>query len=129
MSNLEPPDISILKDRSRLEFYITALERWANIAKASGIADTLLADLVLNHAYKQAPELCMEMSDNFNDTLKNDSEGLKKIINWLQAKLGMNKHADMVKILNQFLNTTRAKNENLIDYIARSERKYAEGKK
>ena len=24
----------------------------------------------------------------------------------------MNKHADMVKVLNQFLNTTRAKSEN-----------------
>ena len=46
MSSIEPPDISILKDRSQLEFYISALERWANIAKASGIADTLLADFV-----------------------------------------------------------------------------------
>ena len=78
MSNLEPPDISILKDRSRLEFYITALERWANIAKASGIADTLLADLVLAHAYEQAPELCMEMSANFNDTLRKDKEDSKR---------------------------------------------------
>ena len=129
MSSLEPPDISILKDRSHLEFYITALERWANIAKASGIADTLLADFVLAHAFKQAPELCKEMSDHFDDALRNDSEGIKKIVSWLQAKFGMNKHADMVKILNQFLNTTRAKNENLIDYIARFKRNYAEVKK
>ena len=50
----------------------------------------------------------MEMSDNFNDTLKNDGEGIQKIIDWLRAKFGMNKHADMVKVLNQFLSTTRA---------------------
>lgn len=69
------------------------------------------------------------MSDHFNDALRNDSEGIEKIVNWLKAKFGMNKHADMVKILNQFLNTTRAKNENLVDYITRFERNYAEVKK
>ena len=89
-TNLEPPDISVLRDRSRLDYYITALERWANLAKASGVSETLHADLVLNHAYKQNPDLCMEMSDNFNDTLKNDGEGIQKIISWLKAKFGMN---------------------------------------
>ena len=68
-TNLEPPDISVLRDRSRLDYYITALERWANLAKASGVSDTLHADLVLHQAYKQSPDLGMEMSDNFNDTL------------------------------------------------------------
>ena len=33
---LEPPDISVLKDRSRLDYYITALQRWSGLAKASG---------------------------------------------------------------------------------------------
>ena len=42
MSSIEPPDMSILKDRSQLEFYTSALERWATIAKASGVAETLL---------------------------------------------------------------------------------------
>ena len=64
MSSIEPPDMSILKDRSQLEFYTSALERWATIAKASGVAETLLADIVLAHAFKQAPELCKEMSDH-----------------------------------------------------------------
>ena len=41
----------------------------------------------------------------------------------------MNKHADMVKVLNQFFSTTRMKNENLIDYIARFEKSYADVKK
>ena len=71
----------------------------------------------------------MEMSDNFNDTLKNDGESIQKIIDWLRAKFGMNKHADMVKVLNQFLSTTRTKNENSVDYIARFEKNYAEVKK
>ena len=121
--------MSILKDRSQLEFYTSALERWATIAKASGVAETLLADIVLAHAFKQAPELCKEMSDHFDNSLRDDSKGIEKIVTWLKAKFGMNKHADMVKVLNQFLNTTRARGENLVDYITRFERNYAEVKK
>ena len=51
------------------------------------------------------------MSDKFCDTLKADNNGIEKIIAWLNTKLGVNMHADMVKILNQFFNTTRMKNE------------------
>ena len=65
--------MSILRDRSQLEFYISALERWATIAKASGIAETILADIVLTHAFKQAPELCKEMSDHFDNSVKNNN--------------------------------------------------------
>ena len=60
---------------------------------------------------------------------RDDSKGIEKIVTWLKAKFGMNKHADMVKVLNQFLNTTRARGENLVDYITRFERNYAEVKK
>ena len=63
--SLEPPDMSVLKERSQLDFYISALKRWA---KVSGVEETLLEDMVLTHAYKQAPELCMEMTDNFNNS-------------------------------------------------------------
>ena len=69
------------------------------------------------------------MSDNFNNSTRDNSKGIEKIITWLKAKFGMNKHADMFKVLNQFLNTTRARNENLVDYITRFERNYAEVKK
>ena len=129
MPSLEAPDMSILKDRSQLEFYISALERWATIAKASGVAETLLADIVLAHAFNQAPELCKEMSDHFDNSLKSNSKGVEKIVTWLKAKFGMNKHADMVKVLNLFLKTTRSKSENLVEYITRFERNYAEVKK
>ena len=54
---------------------------------------------------------------------------MAKVFSWLKAKFGMNKHADMVKVLNQFLSTTRIKNENLVEYIARFEKNYAEVKK
>ena len=66
------------------------------------------------------------MSDHFDNVSKDDKEGIKKIVDWLKAKFGMNKHADMVKVLNQFLNTTRERHENLVDYITRFERNYAE---
>ena len=69
------------------------------------------------------------MSDNLCAALKNDDEDIEKIIAWLSNKFGMNKHADMVKVLNQFFNTTRMKNETLIDYIARFEKSYADVKK
>ena len=42
-TNLEPPDISVLKDRSRLDYYITALQRWSGLAKASGVQENLHA--------------------------------------------------------------------------------------
>ena len=126
---LEPPDISVLKDRSRLDYYITALKRWSGLAKATGTQDAYHADIVLDRAFRTYPELYMEMSDDFSDTLKDDGEGIKKIIDWLNNKFGMNKHADMVKVLNQFFNTTRMKNETLIDYIARFEKSYADVKK
>ena len=48
------------------------------------------------------------MSDHFGNTL-NSADGISKIVNWLKTKFGMNKHADMVKTLNTFLNTTRTK--------------------
>ena len=56
-------------------------------------------------------------------------EGKRKTIDWLNNEYGMDKQADVVKIFNQFFNTTRVKNENLIDYIARFEKSYADVKK
>ena len=52
MQSLKPPDMSFLRDRSQLEFYISALEKWATIGKTSGIAETLLAEIILAHAVK-----------------------------------------------------------------------------
>ena len=125
----EPPNISVLKDRSHLDYYITALKRWSSLAKAAGTQEAFHADIVLDRAYRTYPELYMEMSDKFCDTLKEDSNGIEKIITWLSNKFGMNKHADMVRILNQFYNTTRMKDETLIDYIARFEKSYADVRK
>ena len=68
----EPPDISVLEDRSRLDYYITILKRWSG-------------------------------------------EVIKKIIDWFNNKSSMNKHVDMVKVLNLFLNTTRSKSENFVE--------------
>ena len=54
---------------------------------------------------------------------------MQKIIDWLNNKSGINKHVDTVKVFNQFFNTTRTKNENLIDYVTRFEKNYAEVQK
>ena len=97
--------MSILRDRSQLDFYIPP------------------------HAYNQAPELCKEMSDHFDNSVKSNNKGVEKTVTWLKARFGMNKHADMVKVLNLFLNTTRSKSENLVEYITRFQRNYAEVKK
>ena len=53
----------------------------------------------------------------------------KKMVTRPKKKLEMDKHADIAKVLNLFLNTTRSKNEDLEWYIARFERNYAEVKK
>ena len=95
-------------------------------AKGSGVEETLLEDTVLTHAFKQAPELCRKISEDLNNSTGDNSAGIGRIISRLQEKFGVNKHADMVKVLNQFLNTTRARSENLVDYITRFERNYAD---
>ena len=98
-------DISILRDCSQLDFYTPA------------------------HAYNQAQELCKEMSNHFDNSVERNNKGAEKTVTWPKAKFGTNKHANIVKVLNLFLNTTRSKNEDLEWYIARFERNYAEVKK
>ena len=126
---IEPPDMGILRDRSQLEFYIDAVERWAGIATHTGTPEEIQAELVLTFAFKQYPELCKEMSDHFGNSLRNKKDGIKELVKWLKTKFGLNKHADMVKIINTFLNTCRNKTENLIEFITRFEKNYAEVKK
>ena len=48
----EPPDISVLKDRSHLDYYITALKRSSGLAKAAGTQDAFHADIVLDQTGK-----------------------------------------------------------------------------
>ena len=121
--------MAILKDPSQLNFYISGLQRWATIAEATGTSKKILADLVLTHAFDQAPILCKEMSEHFGNDISQNTEGIEKIVDWLKNKFGLNAHADMVKILNSFLNTCRAKTETLTDFITRFEKNYSEVKK
>ena len=121
--------MAILKDPSQLNFYVLGLQRWATIAEATGTSKKILADLVLTHAFDQAPILCKEMSEHFGNDISQNTEGIDKIVEWLKNKSGLNAHADMVKILNSFLNTCRAKTETLTDFITRFEKNYSEVKK
>ena len=43
----KPPDMNILRNRSQLEFYISALREWATTIKTSGTAETSLIDIFL----------------------------------------------------------------------------------
>ena len=126
---LEPPDMSLLKDSTQLNFYLNTLERWKTIVTNTGTPAEILADLVLTYGYKQHQSLCREMSDHFGEELSNNKDGIKKIIDWLKKKYGMNKHADMVKVFNTFWNTTRPRAETLTDFISRFEKNYHEVKK
>ena len=117
---IEPPDMGILKDSSQLNFYISGLERWDAIVVAMGTSEKILADLVLTHAFRQAPSLCKEMSDHFGNELSQNKKGIKKIVEWLNTKFGLNTLTDMVKVLN----TCRNKAESLTDFITRFERNY-----
>ena len=126
---IEPPNMGILKDRTQLEFYIDSLERWGYFVTATGVKEELLGELVITYAFSQNPELCRELSDHFGSTLRNKKDGIAQITKWLKEKYGLNKHADMVKVLNNFLNTCREKGENLADFISRFEKNLAEVKK
>ena len=53
--------------------------------------------------------MCKEMSNNFNNLKGVNNGDIQKIVSWLKEKFSMNKHADMVTVSNQFLNTTRAR--------------------
>ena len=118
---LEPPDISILKDQSQLEFYLTALESWEDLQDCGGYPANKRAAVILTCAFKTYPELCKQMSEHFKKTLKDKEDGVEQISDWLRTKFGLNKHADIVRVLNKWLNTTRNKNESLLDYITRFE--------
>ena len=121
--------MSLLKDSTQLNFYLSTLERWKTIVTNTGTPAEILADLVLTYGYKQHQTLCREMSDHFGEELSNNKEGIKMIIEWLKKKYGMNKHADMVKVFNTFWNTTRPRAETLTDFISRFEKNYHEVKK
>ena len=54
-----------------------------------------------------------DKTDYFKKTLKDQNDGVRKIVDWLKKKVGLNKHADIVRVLNKFFNATRNKNENL----------------
>ena len=121
--------MGILKDPTQLGFYIASLERWAMLSARTGTDEELQGELVLAIAVKQNPELCKEMSEHFGIKLRDEKSGISKITAWLKEKFGINKHADMIKTLNTFLNTTKMKTETLIDFIVRFEKNYAEVKK
>ena len=123
---IEPPDLSILKDKTQLDFYLTALENWEELQEFGGYPANKRAAVIFTYAVKSYPALCKQMTDHFKKTLKDDNDGVKKIVDWLKTKFGLNKHADIVRVLNKFLNTTRNKNENLQDYITRFETAYNE---
>ena len=89
----KPPDMK----RSQL-----ALKKWTTMVKTSGMAETLPADIILDHGIEQAPVLCKEMSKHFDNSLRGNSEGIEKIVTWLKAEFRKNKQEDRAKALNQF---------------------------
>merc|ERR550532_1151360 len=87
------------------------------------------AELVLTFAFKQHTELCKELSSHFGSELRDKEDGVERLITWLQTKYGVKQHGDKVKIINSFLDTSRQKDEDLINFISRFEQSYAEVKK
>ena len=118
--------MSLLKDKSQLDFYITALENWEELQDCGGYPASKRAAVIFTYAVKSYPALCKEMTDHFKKTLKDDEDGVKKIKEWLRKKFGLSKHADIVRVYNNFLNTTRSKGESLQDFITRFETAYNE---
>ena len=126
MSFIEPPDIATLKDKSNLDFYINALEGWA---ECGGYQAEKQADVIFLYAFKTYPELCKELQDHFGKTLKGKAEGVTKITEWLKERIGLVKQADCSRIIIQFHNTFRVKGQDLLSYIKEYEKAYADVKK
>ena len=80
--------------------------------------ETLLVDILPTHAFKQAPKLCKEMVYNSNNSKGDNNGGNQKAVSWLKEKFSMNKHTDMVKVPNQFLNIIRTKSEKLGETVS-----------
>ena len=78
--------MSLLRDSSQPEFYISALEKWITKAKNSGTAETLLVDIILANGTEQIPELCKRMFGYFDISLKGNSKSFEKIVTWSEAK-------------------------------------------
>ena len=131
LQQIKPPDMGILKDPTQHGLYISGLERWANLQKAAGTSEEILADIVLTHSFEQNLPLTKEMTDHFQESLSNNKNGIKEMVAWLRTKYGLNKHSDMLRILSNFLNTCRRKSppESIADFITRFETNYAEVKK
>ena len=118
--------MSVLKDKSKLEFYLSALENWDELQEWGGYPKERRAAVIFTYAFKTNPDLCKQMTDHFKSSLKTDPEGVAKITAWLKKKFGLNKHADIVRVLNTWFNVTRQKQESLLDYITRFESAYSE---
>ena len=113
--------MSILKDKSQLDFYLSTLETWEELQDCGGYPANKRAAVIFTYAFKTYPALCKQMTDHFKKTLKDREDGVEQISDWLRTKFGLNKHADIVRVLNKWLNTTRNKGESLLDYITRFE--------
>ena len=118
--------MSILKDKTQLEFYLHALENWDDLQDCGGYPANKRAAIIFTYAFKTNPVLCREMTDHFKKSLKDDEKGVEKIVEWLRKKFGLNKHADIVRVLNNWFNTVRGRDEELTNYISRFESAYNE---
>ena len=117
---LKPPDISMLKDPSRLKHYILQLRRWSRIDKTK---PKIKGEKVLLLASSQFPELSFEMDEQIGEKVTDNAEGVEIIIEFLQTKFGVDKQIDLIKSFKDFFFTNRGK-QDLVTYVSNFERNY-----
>lgn len=96
-SNVVQHTASSQEGRGKLNQCITALKLWV---KVSGVKQRNQAKVVKNNAYQNSQEYLEELDSKFGDTLNDKEDGVKQVMKYLEEKLKVNQHSEIVKKLN-----------------------------
>ena len=111
------------KDRKAISLYIAALKRWTRVG---GYPKKEQADYIIYHASQKSPEYYEELETKFGESLQEKETGVDEIITWLEEKSGVSRHSEVVRLVTTFYKCTRAKGEDLVDFVTRFEKAYTD---
>ena len=94
--------------------------------KVSGIELKNQESVLKYNAYQNSPENFEELDSKFEDLLTDKEDGVEQIIKYLEEKIGVSQHSEIVRKLNDFYNCSRKKDEDLIKFVTRFEQTYKE---
>ena len=118
-TSIKPPDLFV--DKQDLSQYERKLRRWS---RACGVDPKHQGDIILIHPSQTNPSLHDRLDREIGEKLENNPESIDLIISTLKQWFGVNKGVDLMKIFNDFVNSTRKPSQNLHEYVAAFEANY-----